>query len=202
MSVFDDIYGKNGWGFGSGHGSLPRVTKGYRKFLEDFLLENGINNVVDYGCGDWQFSSLVNWHDAKYTGFDLVESLVEKNNTRYGSAMVEFKVAPNSFSKLPRADLLIVKDVLQHWPTKDVQKFLTAVAPKYKYMLLTNCIEPRDELNIDIKLGGFRPLDLRKKPFGLTGAAVYTFSGPKVFSVKSRSFFPAWRKTVLLVCKY
>ncbi len=52
MSIFDEIYNKNIWGFGSGHGSLPSVTKGYRKFLENFIKDNNIKSVVDYGCGD------------------------------------------------------------------------------------------------------------------------------------------------------
>lgn len=199
MGVFDDIYKSNGWGFGSGHGSLPTVTKGYRNFLEMFLRENNIKSVVDYGCGDWQFSRYVNWGRAKYTGIDLVESLIDANNKRYGSNSISFSTIKPGGTNLPKADLLLVKDVLQHMPNADVQKFIKDILPKYKYALLTNCILPPEDINIDIETGGFRPLDLRSKPFNVKGVVAFAFIGPKSFAWKERRLFPAWKKQVLLV---
>ena len=42
MGVFDDIYERNLWGFGSGHGSLPAVTKeltvNYFKTKDGYML--------------------------------------------------------------------------------------------------------------------------------------------------------------------
>ena len=131
MGVFDEIYKHNGWGFGSGHGSLPSVTKGYRKLLEDFIRENNIKSVVDYGCGDWQFSRLVDWGDASYTGVDVVPSVVEENTAKYGSDKITFK-AIKPGAKPPKADLLIVKDVLQHLPNATVEKFIKEVLEKIR----------------------------------------------------------------------
>ena len=37
MNVFEKIYAKNKWLFGSGEGSLEKYTKKYRIFLEKFL---------------------------------------------------------------------------------------------------------------------------------------------------------------------
>lgn len=202
MGVFDDIYKGNGWGFGSGHGSLPRVTKGYRAFLEMFIRENNIRSVVDVGCGDWQFSRLIKWGDATYTGMDIVPSVVETNQQKFGSDKISFEVIKAGQTNLPKGDLLLIKDVLQHMKTESVQEFIKKVLPHYKFALITNCIEPLNDINIEIEDGGFRPLDLRAKPYNVDGTVVFAFDGPKTFSRSSRKFFPAWKKHVLLVTNF
>ncbi len=200
MSIFDEIYTKNGWGFGSGHGSLPRVTKGYRTFLSDFIKSNNVRSVVDYGCGDWQFSRLIHWDNVKYTGLDIVPAVIEQNRARFGDAStISFDVISPDEYKLPKADLLITKDVLQHLANESVKHFLQKVVPQYKFCLITNCVIPAEDLNRPIKTGEFRPLDIRLKPFNVHGAVVYTFTGPKAFSQSEMKFFPSWRKQVLLI---
>ncbi|HEU4914156.1 MAG TPA: class I SAM-dependent methyltransferase [Candidatus Saccharimonadales bacterium] len=200
MGVFDEIYNSNTWGFGSGHGSLPSVTRGYRNYLETFIRENNIRSITDYGCGDWQFSKLIDWGDAKYTGVDIVSSVVERNNQLYGKNNVRFMtIKPDAIHKIPKADLLIVKDVLQHLSDDMVHDFLHNVVPKFKHALITNCIWPLDEVNKPIKDGEFRPLDIRKKPFEHSATSVYTFTGPKSIAWKQRKAFPSWKKLVLYV---
>ena len=58
---FEEIYLKNKWLYGSGEGSLPEHTRGYVAVLQKFLREHCITTVVDMGCGDWQFSKLMDW---------------------------------------------------------------------------------------------------------------------------------------------
>ena len=198
MGVFDDIYSGDGWGFGSGHGSLPRVTKGYRSYIEMFLRENDIKTVVDLGSGDWQFSRLINWGDAHYTGLDIVPSVIEKAEQTFGGPRITFQVVKPGQTTLPKADLLIVKDVLQHMSAEAIQTFIQKVLPRYKFALITNCVEPSADINAEIEDGDFRPLDVRAKPFNVKASAVYAFEGPKTFSRSSRKFFPAWKKQVLL----
>lgn len=199
MAVFDEMYKRNLWGFGSGHGSLPRVTKSYRNLLENFIKENNIQTIVDLGCGDWQFSQQIDWSEASYLGLDIVDSLIRKNNTKFGGKNVRFEAAPKSFKQLPKADLLIVKDVLQHWPNKDVRDFLDAIKTRYKFVLTTNCIESELPVNEDIEMGGFRGLDIRIAPFNTPATVLHSFTGPKTYSFKERTSFPAWRKLVMLI---
>jgi SAM-dependent methyltransferase len=199
MNAFDQIYEKNDWGFGSGHGSLPFVTKGYREFLEKFLLANQIKSVLDYGCGDWQFSRFVKWGQAKYIGVDVVAAVVERNNRKFASINVSFRVAPPSYAEIPSADLIVVKDVLQHWETDSINKFVKDVLPRFKYALITNCVEPVCNLNREIQKGEFRPLDLRLEPFNVDAQEVYTFPVPRVFSWTKFKHFPASKKAVLLI---
>jgi len=199
MNVFEDIYARNLWGFGSGHGSLPAVTKGYRKYLQEFMKLNNIKSVVDYGCGDWQFSRYIDWSGITYTGVETVADLVATNNRLFGASNIKFITSPKDPSKLPKADLLIVKDVLQHLSREDIMKFITHALPKYKFALITNNVVPDSILNMDITTGEFRPLDLRKAPFGLEASAVYSLGRErKTYSLKQRKSFEPWREVVLL----
>jgi len=200
-SPFEEVYADGRWGsrLGSGHGSLPRVTGPYRAFLQDFIQANHVTSVLDYGCGDWQFSRLIDWQEAAYVGVDVVPRLIDENRRRYGREGVEFRVSPADPSELPSADLLIAKDVLQHLPNEEVMSFLGTVAPRYGMTLLTN--DTGDEPNGNIEIGGWRPLDLLATPFDADGTVVAVFRGPKVRSrsLRRRAWLNAWTKhTVLL----
>lgn len=199
MNVFEEIYKGNAWGFGSGHGSLPSVTKGYREFLQKFINSNNIKSVVDFGCGDWQFSKLINWGSVNYYGFEIIPDLVERNNKLYGKSNIKFLITPDDYSDLPDADLLIVKDVLQHFPNKEIKYFIKGVLKKYKYSLITNNITKNKYLNIDIELGSFRPVDLREPPFNLKATVVYSFARNRwTFNLKNLQFYEPFCSTVLL----
>jgi len=139
---FNEIYNNNEWGNGSGHGSLQNNTEGYVTMLQTFLVNNEIKTIVDIGCGDWQFSCNVNWSGIQYKGYDIVKSLIEKNNNKYMSSNINFYHYSGKVNDLPSADLLIAKDVLQHWSHKSINEFLRNIY-KYKYCLITNCVNPQ-----------------------------------------------------------
>jgi len=198
--IFEDIYQNDRWGFGSGHGSLRSVTEGYRAFLQSFIEHNDIKSVVDYGCGDWQFSRYVNWEGVQYVGLEVVPSLVKRNNDRFASPNVRFAEAPESPDAIPRSDLLLVKDVLQHLTTEAIEDFIEKALPRARYALITNNVVPEEYQNGEITLGSFRPLDLRKPPFLLRATAVYSFGRRRrTFSIRHRKFFDPWQEVVLLV---
>ena len=177
--VFDDIYRNELWGAGqgSGSGSSPEVTYEYRIFLKKFLKEYNIQSVVDFGCGDWQFSKLIDWDGLTYRGYDCVRSVVDLNNRLYGEANIDFQFANRIKDDCVGADLLILKDVLIHWPNKDVQNFLdTAKDLPYKYILITNQTLRDDLLNKDIRLGEFRQLDINSDPFNANVKEIFYWS--------------------------
>ena len=199
---FSEIYANNEWEFGSGEGSLEINTRGYRRFLQQFLARRKIASVVDMGCGDWQFSRLLDWSGVHYQGYDIVPQVIATNQERFARDGVSFQLYSGDPAELPPADLLIAKDVLQHLPDAAIRAFLPALS-KYKYALLTNCVNPRGATaNEDAELGGFRYLDLRLPPFSLQLAPAYTFSKyerrwKKRVKVALRGY-PDWRKVVLL----
>jgi SAM-dependent methyltransferase len=197
-STFERIYSENIWRHGSGEGSLLQHTKGYIAFLERFVREKKIRSIVDFGCGDWQFSRFIDWGDAQYLGCDVVAQVIEANQTRYGARNIRFIEIPPHAPVLPSADLLIIKDVLQHWSNDQIKSFLP-VLRRYRYSLITNCVGASGvAVNSDIDTGDFRPLDIRKPPFEVVANEEFSFenSRPLLFG---RFMRPRWRKSVLLV---
>lgn len=201
---FQEIYERNEWTHGSGEGSLEIQTRGYRAFLQDFLSKKKIRTVVDMGCGDWQFSKLIDWTGIDYHGFDVAPVVISNNVDQFASDNVSFSHYSGDAGELPPADLLIVKDVLMHLPNQTVSDFLPNLK-KYKYALITNCTNPMNasDVNKDIQLGDFRYLDLRLPPFNLDSELVYSFSKVETdWKSKLRSLyrgFPGWKKLTLLV---
>lgn len=167
--IFDDIYRNEIWGKGqgSGGGSSPEITKEYRKYLQSLLEKEYINSVVDLGCGDWQFSKLVDWSNVDYLGLDCVKKVVEENKKLYEKENISFIYNDSSTEFDFSADLLIIKDVFIHWPNKQIIPFVNKLIKEknFKYLLITNQ-NTRDELlNVEINPGEFHNLDFNLKPF-------------------------------------
>lgn len=164
QKAFSAIYEANAWGRGSGVGSEPQYTVEYVALLRQFLTEHQIKSVVDFGCGDWQFSQLIDWTGIKYQGFDIVASVIDSNRQRFGSVNIRFEHVVVG-TALPCADLLICKDVLQHLPTAVVRRNLSIFKQLYPHLLITNDIAPVEGTNSDIDAGQWRPLRLDQAPF-------------------------------------
>lgn len=197
QSAFEKVYATNEWHHGSGEGSLPKHTRGYVQFLQQFMREHQVKSVVDMGCGDWQFSKLIEWAGIQYHGFDLVKSVIDANNSQYAKPNITFTKYNGDFSQLPAADLLITKDVLQHLSAENINKFLPHMA-RFPMCLITNCVNPRGETtNKDIEDGEFRYLDLRLPPFNVVATEVYEFTNHRPKWLKSL-LKVRWRKKVLL----
>jgi len=189
--IYHQIYESDHWQGGSGPGSTADASAEYRQIVQRLLASIEIRRVLDVGCGDWQVGSLLDWSGIDYTGVDVVSSVVAADQARFGAPNVRFRVADARTGDLPPADLLLVKDVLQHWPTADVQRFLTATLPRYRYALITNDIASSHftgVLNQDIEMGSWRTLDLQAPPFELPVRAHWDYD------IRGE-----WTKRVLLV---
>ena len=173
--TFRGIYFNQNWFHGSGSGSLPENTEVYRGFIERFLRTHDIKTVLDLGCGDWQSTRLMNWDGLEYTGIDIVPTIIEAAKTKYANDHIRFICADIIECDLPPADVVILKDVLQHWPNDVVHIFLQKLQ-KYQYVLITNTVEsqrlmpagpqPIPEItNRDIELGQSRSFDIAQPPF-------------------------------------
>jgi len=180
QQIFSDIYSKNSWIKGSGWGSWPENAEPYVKHIQTFLREYDIRSVVDAGCGDWQFSHLIDWSGVDYKGFDVVTDVVSSNTSKYGNDTISFYELDISTKALPPADLILVKDVLMHWPPDIVQSFLRRL-PECKYILVTGDWKPDWPFNQDTKIGGYQNIDLSKPPYLVEVKEVlsYTLPNPK-----------------------
>jgi SAM-dependent methyltransferase len=198
QKVFKTIYAQNIWGHGSGEGSLAVHVRPYVKFLEKFLARHRIASVVDFGCGDWQFSRAMRWDGVRYRGYDIVPDVIAANRQYYESGNISFHEIGLDFEALPPADLLIVKDVLQHWSDETVLYFLPVLS-RFPLALITNCVNPSGVTeNLPIADGGFRYLDVRLPPFRVKAKEVFSFTNHQP-PAKRLLEKPRWVKKVLLV---
>src|ERR1700683_2547031 len=134
---------------------------------------NEVASIVDVGCGDWQSSRYISFNGARYSGFDIVKSLVDVNRTKFGSTSVSFDVMPDNPRRLPNADLIIMKDVLQHLTNDQIFFYRDHVLGKYPLCLITNSWRAINyPQNGEIAPGQFRSLDLNAAPYFFKGVYV------------------------------
>jgi len=70
-SYWDNRYSNGGT---SGAGSYGRLAKYKATYINDFVLKNGINKVVEFGCGDGHQLSLSNY--PIYIGLDISKEAI------------------------------------------------------------------------------------------------------------------------------
>lgn len=173
---FTKIYDKNIWGGGSGTGSkMSSHTKKYISFLEEILKKYDIKTICDVGCGDWEFSKFIDWSNYEYTGIDCVPSVIEKNLKDHKKEHVNFETKVVSDDWSPEGyDLIIIKDVIQHWTDEEIIKYFTKIVNDNKYVFCTNgfkfmrdptknALEKRDINN----RYSYHPVDIEKYPLSL-----------------------------------
>ncbi|WP_394953714.1 methyltransferase [uncultured Helicobacter sp.] len=184
-TLFDVVYETNYWGSGSGSGSNENLCRDYVAFLQEFFKTHNITSIVDAGCGDWQFSKNIDFSGITYQGFDVASFVINANTPRYSKDNISFHLYDGDFSKLPSADLLICKDVLQHLPIAKIKEFIT-ILPRFKYALITNDIGANNNTEILPTQG--RTLDLREDPFNLDCSIVFEIQEncPKSWGIKSK----------------
>jgi 2-polyprenyl-3-methyl-5-hydroxy-6-metoxy-1,4-benzoquinol methylase len=165
--VFSKIYKEDLWQGGSGAGSKIENVKEYVDILQKYIDKPEINTVLDLGCGDWQFSKFLDLSSVSYLGVDVVESVIESNSTLYSASNIKFISRDITTYEIPKADLIICKDVLQHLCNKDVVTILVKIITSSKFSLITNDFNPENRENRDIDNGDYRCLDLTLSPFYL-----------------------------------
>lgn len=167
--VFSKIYDSNFWGSNeskSGPGSQIGSTEKIRESLPKLFEKYGIKSVLDAPCGDYNWMKLVNKEGIKYIGGDIVDKIIRTNNKNYKDENTSFRVMDITSNKIPKVDLIICRDCLEHLSHKNVKKALKNFKDSgSKYLLVTNYPWTLD--NYDIKNGDFNPLNLLEKPFEL-----------------------------------
>ncbi len=171
--AFTRAYKEARWHHGSGSGSSPANTAAYREFLARYMLAYEVRSVLDIGCGDWQFSRLIDWAGIAYTGIDVVPELITGCEAAYGRHLVDFACSDVLGGwTLPGADLILCKDLLQHWPDAAVHELGRRLAGRRALLTYDlRCPHPTGRggvhcpLHADTEAGGYRPLDLTAPPF-------------------------------------
>jgi SAM-dependent methyltransferase len=149
----------------SGDASTLAETARMRAALPGLVAELGAGSILDVPCGDFYWMQRVPF-SGLYTGCDIVPGLVESNQRRYGSEQRRFLVLDATLDPLPRADLVICRDLFVHLSNRDVLAVLRNLVASGSGWLLTNHFHERGS-NPDIESGDFRAINLCQPPFGL-----------------------------------
>lgn len=141
QQVFTDIYVKNVWGgntgeFYSGSGSETHLAEPYIRLVQFFIQEHGIRTVVDLGCGDFRIGRHIAEVAQTYIGVDIVDALVERNCKEFGKKGVDFLCLDIVNDELPKGDLCLIRQVLQHLSNEQICAILPKIR-QYRYTLVT-----------------------------------------------------------------
>lgn len=150
----------------SGHGSTLQRTATIRRGLTALFAELGIRSVVDAGCGDFNWFRALDVELDRYLGIEVVEDLARLNQERYGDERRRFVSLDVIRDPLPQSDLILCRDCLVHLKNQQVLAALRNFRRSGStYLLATTFGESR--ANVDVPLGGWRPIHLEGPPFGL-----------------------------------
>ena len=184
--IFEEIYHQNIWGksldgespFFSGGGSHGAdVVDSYVKCVKKFLTNLPRKPVViDLGCGDFNIGQNFLTLSKKYIGCDVVPSLIEFNKKKYISKNLSFIHLDAVKDELPKGEIVIIRQVLQHLSNSQIQEVLQKVKSNFRYLILTEHLPKKENFvaNVDIPAGHLiraninSGLDIEKPPFSVT----------------------------------
>lgn len=154
----------SGPGSDFGSGSVEHTAR----LLHRFIPELGVQSIADIPCGDfhWMGEVLSAHPDVRYTGYDIVESLIAKNErTHPGRA---FAVLDIVAEVPPAADLILCKDLVNHLYERDVRAALKNMVASGSTWLLITSNTGFENVELDMLApGASRELDLAAPPYDL-----------------------------------
>lgn len=167
--IFTEIYKHNGFGGKdsiSGPGSDYRETEEIRNALPRLIKEYHLSTIMDIPCGDFHWMRRVELSDITYTGADIVEELIQINESLYRRERMHFRKLDILIDVLPQSDLILCRDCLVHFSNTDVKHALDNICESKSNYLLTTTFTDRKS-NTPIPTGLWRPLNLQAAPFFL-----------------------------------
>lgn len=159
--TFEGIYLRNRWhgvDSYSGTGSEFVPTRMLARSIETLVREMGISSVLSAGCGD------DNWLPdlPGYVGVDISPTAIQRARVKHPDR--EYLVFDAKRDELPKCELAIVRDVIQHLSSKDATEFLDNVwASGAQWLLVSTYLDGK---NVEIPTGRVYRPDLTAEPFG------------------------------------
>lgn len=158
---FNEIYDINYWASDesrSGGGSTMASSQYVRKWIPKIVKSLDIKSILDIPCGDMNWMhTIVPEMDVDYVGADVSSRAIDDNKKKY--PMLQFLELNAYEDDIPKVDLIISRDFLQHIPTAHAERVLE----KYKlsgskYLLVTTSTLSNNLP--DIAVGGYRKFNV------------------------------------------
>lgn len=173
-NTFTNIYTNNVWSMGqndskSGLGSTLMFTENIRKELVKIIADKKISKMLDTSCGDWFWMKLIQNDLCEYTGIDIVNEIIQKNNTNFSNDKTKFincdflsyiKTLPDKYY-----DLVFCRHTLEHLPSEYNIEVLNECKRVSKYLLVTgyNIIDIKNTELINNMI--YRPINIELTPY-------------------------------------
>ncbi|KJY00500.1 hypothetical protein TI39_contig327g00002 [Zymoseptoria brevis] len=182
--VFSHIYETNYWGgekdrgeLNSGPGShdekvVAPYVEAVRKWIEKKYEDKNVH-ALDLGCGDFNVGRQIRNVTTNYTGADVVPIVIEHNKKEFGDAKTDFQVVDMIEDPLPKADVVFIRQVLQHLSNGQIAKVLPKLR-QFQWAVISEHLPHTDDFtpNRDIETGQVRFMfgsgtDLTAEPFNM-----------------------------------
>ncbi len=172
MTVFSDIYRRNAWNgveSRSGPGSGAAATRRLASAIAELVDELGCRTVLDAACGDGYWMPNL----PGYTGIDVAPEAIDIARRRHPER--RYLVGNVALMRLPSADLVIVRDALQHLSLRDGMAALAAIVDtRPRWLLASTYVGAENE---DIATGECYSPNLEAHPFSLGRPMRLIFDG-------------------------
>ena len=148
----------------SGPGSTVERTEAIRETLPKLLKELDCQVFIDAPCGDLKWMQHVELPVERYIGVDVIGELIESNQKQFANEQRSFLHLDLVQQALPKADLVLNRDMLIHLSFEDIAKFVALLKQSGCRYLLTSHFPDQTD-NSDIRTGDWRPVNLEIAPF-------------------------------------
>jgi hypothetical protein len=194
---FDYIYKHRIWGADgtrplSGWGSYGEWAASFVRVAAQVIKERGIRTVTEIGCGDFNIGSQLSGSVEKYQASDISSEIIRWNIDRFSDLNnVVFQQANACVDPLPPADLLIIRQVLQHLTNAQIESVLQNVEKTgFRHVLIAEHVSSPEKAgapNQDLPSQGyFTRLDFNsgvfidQPPFSRPAKLLGSFSVPSM----------------------
>jgi hypothetical protein len=182
--AFATIYREGMWGssmrsaerYCSGIGSRnPAIVGPYVAEVRNWLGRFPVRPaVVDLGCGDFHVGSQVRAACGHYIACDCVAAMIEHNRSQWVDLDVDFRVHDATSTPCPEADIVFIRQMLQHLPNDLVGKVLQGIDGRCQWAVITEHVPAGDfspnidkPLGPDVRLSVGSGVVVTEPPFGL-----------------------------------
>jgi SAM-dependent methyltransferase len=152
QEAFEEVYRRDMWKQGdsrSGLGSEGPLAARYIELVQNYAAKHELRTAVDAGCGDFAVGRRLARNFERYMAFDISPLIIENNKRRYTDLTrtnVTFDVVDMTSATFPCADLILIRQVLQHLTNAQIEQILKNLeVSNWRRVLITE--EVRDPLN-------------------------------------------------------
>jgi len=184
--AMEQIYDLHLWGgkefdFYSGEGSHhPKIVQPYLSVVTTVLQTFKQPPIIcDLGCGDFNIGKHFVRLSKYYIGIDIVANLINRNKNKFVFNNLEFQCLDIAKDSLPKANVLIIRQVLQHLSNKEIIDVVKKMY-NYSYVILTEHL-PLGTYNANLDIISGQGIRLKKN------SGVHLLKAPFCLKVKKET---------------